>query len=748
MLKKACIALYILTIIVMAAITIVEKYQGSDYVSTFCYGAWWFSLLWALLAAAAILYIIQRRMRRWWLITLHASFVIILLGALLTHLTARRGMVHLRVGEKTNSYLVMKNGETHQRILPFVLVLNDFHIDYHPGTQAAADYASQLSIIDGDKRCDFTVSMNNIYSYNDIRFYQTSYDPDGRGSVLSLNSDPYGIPITYTGYALLFFSLIYMLIDPRGTFRRLLLIFLVFPFSYAYSAPNKHHPSLVEQQKEIHTLPKEVAEQLGELYILYNDRICPLQTYAIDFTQKLCGKSHYGNYTAEQVLTGFIFWGDEWSNEPIIRIKGGDLKSTLELPNHTSANSFFIEAMGGYILGPHIEQYYQGNHDGFHKQAIDIDDRLNLIMELRRGSPLKIFPWTNNSQTEWLAPTDGLPTDMPDNHRQYIANVFTILYQEAMAGNYDRVSDIITKMQKYQMQNAGMSLPSKEKTIAEHLYNKVAFATILFMVNLTLGFISFFFYLLQLKNGRSYTIIRVALQSLFVLSMVTLSCCLALRWIICGRVPMGNGYESMLTMAWFVMLIILLFLTHNTYHNSHTLLGGQKGGVLLLSFGYLLSGFFLLVSHINQMDPQISHIMPVLNSPLLSIHVGIIMMAYALLALTFICALVAFLLPREAEVLAVLSRIFLYPALTTLGLGIFIGAIWANISWGTYWSWDPKETWALITLMVYAVVVHTQSLPVFRKPRVYHAYMLLAFLTLLMTYFGVNYFLGGMHSYA
>ena len=192
MLKKACIALYILTIIVMAAITIVEKYQGSDYVSTYCYGAWWFSLLWALLAAAAILYIIQRRMRRWWLITLHASFVIILLGALLTHLTARRGMVHLRVGEKTNSYLVMKNGETHQRILPFVLILNDFHIDYHPGTQAAADYASQLSIIDGDKRCDFTVSMNNIYSYNDIRFYQTSYDPDGRGSVLSLNSDPYG----------------------------------------------------------------------------------------------------------------------------------------------------------------------------------------------------------------------------------------------------------------------------------------------------------------------------------------------------------------------------------------------------------------------------------------------------------------------------------------------------------------------------------------------------------------------------
>ena len=163
------------------------------------------------------------------------------------------------------------------------------------------------------------------------------------------------------------------------------------------------------------------------------------------------------------------------------------------------------------------------------------------------------------------------------------------------------------------------------------------------------------------------------------------------------------------------------------------------------------------------MDPQITHMMPVLNSPLLSLHVSIIMMSYALVSLTFICGIVALLLKgisklrghrektsiaTQMESLAVLSRIFLYPALTTMGLGIFIGAIWANVSWGNYWSWDPKETWALITFMVYAVVVHTQSLPIFRRPLAYHIYMVLAFLTILMTYFGVNYFLGGMHSYA
>jgi ABC-type transport system involved in cytochrome c biogenesis permease subunit len=203
---------------------------------------------------------------------------------------------------------------------------------------------------------------------------------------------------------------------------------------------------------------------------------------------------------------------------------------------------------------------------------------------------------------------------------------------------------------------------------------------------------------------------------------------------------MSNGYETMLLMAWFIQLITLLL-----YHRFR----------ILLTFGFLLSGFFLLVSHISQMDPQIGRLMPVLNSPLLTIHVSIIMMSFALLSLTFFCGLTALGLrlfkkggDETIAALGMLSRVFLYPALTTLGLGIFIGAIWANISWGTYWSWDPKEVWALITFMVYAVVVHTQSLPVFRKPMAYHIYVTLAFLTILMTYFGVNYILGGMHSYA
>ena len=211
---------------------------------------------------------------------------------------------------------------------------------------------------------------------------------------------------------------------------------------------------------------------------------------------------------------------------------------------------------------------------------------------------------------------------------------------------------------------------------------------------------------------------------------------MALRWIISGTIPMANGYETMLLMAWMIQLMALFL--HRRFP-------------IIITFGLLMSGFFLLVSHISQMDPKISHVMPVLSSPLLSLHVSIIMMAFALLSLTFIIGIFSLVMPKNTELSTQnykLSILFLFPAMTCLGFGIFIGAIWANISWGTYWSWDPKEVWALITFMIYGIALHDKSLPWLRNPKHYHLFMVFAFLTILMTYFGVNYFLGGMHSYA
>lgn len=751
MVKKIIFTLYILVLISMAVATIVEKSQGTDYVHAHYYGAWWFILMWAVIAALGAFYIIKRKVKRASTLALHLSFIIILAGALLTHISAKRGMIHLRIGQPTDSYLMAdEDGEgMKEEKLPFSLCLQNFEAKMHDGTQAVADYSSKFTVVDGNEKSEGLVSMNNIYSHRSYRFYQSSYDEDGKGSVLAINADPFGIPVTYTGYALLFLSLIWMLLDPNGGYRKLLASPLLkkgaLGIALLLSVGNLQAAETGALDHAV--LPKETAEKFGELNILYNDRICPVQTYALDFCKKIYGARSYKGLTAEQVLSGWIFYGDEWAKEPFIRVKSGELKSTLNLPDYCSVSQFFNKDMGGYTIGQYVQEYYNGAQDKFHHQAGDIDGKIQLIMDLRRGVSLKVLPYTFTKNvratkenpfikagtTTWFSPTDKLPYAVEKQHALYITNVFSLLYGDVKAGNIDRVNIFFDKMKKYQQISGGNSLPSSTQYKAERINNAFPFATVLFMVNLTLGFIALFYTIYRMTKKREVKVLDIALPILLVVSFLALTFGLILRWIISGNVPMSNGYESMLTVAWFVMLIAIFM---------------QFRIRLVMVFGFLLSGFFLLVSHINQMDPAIGQMMPVLNSPLLSMHVSIIMMSYALLSLTFICGIMGICMRSHGEELQALSRVFLYPALTCMGFGIFIGAIWANVSWGNYWSWDSKETWALITFMIYAVVVHTQSLPVFRKPLVYHIYITLAFLSIAMTYFGVNYFLTGMHSYA
>ncbi len=719
LLKKVIILVYTLLVVVMAAATIIEKYQGSSLVHSQIYGSWWFSALWALLTAAGVFWLLKRRVRRVGIVALHGALVIILAGALITHLTSRNGLIHLREGESTDSFLSQNEQEGPAiKGLPFSVRLDRFDILYHEGTRTAADYVSRLTVSDGSDSLKATVSMNAIFSRKGVWLYQTSFDEDGRGSYLSVNIDPWGIAVTYIGYALLFLSLIWMLLDPKGTFRRLLRS----PELRKAASAVVVLASLgcATRSEAAPTLSKEQAEEFGKLYVLYNGRICQLQTYAIDFTKKLHGKASYDGYTAEQVLAGFIFYDKEWCEEPVIKVKGGTFKDHFNLDKHVSFNTFFSQE--GYLLGPMLQEYYHGQNDKLHKEVADYDDKLQLILEIRHGTPLKLFPFRSkeaDAGLSWYSPTDRYPADMEKERQEYMRNIFSILFQDVRSGHDARVMDAIGKMQRYQKTYGETSIPTTWQTRAERIYNRIPFATILFMVNLTMAFLSLFF--------RKPALVVMAL------SLVTLTCCILLRWVISGTVPMSNGYETMLLMAWAIETAALIM---------------SKKAPIMVTFGLLMSGLFLLVSHIGQMNANITHIMPVLNSPLLCIHVSVIMLAYALLSITFACGVTALILPRKAAYLQVLSLIFLYPSITALCIGIFTGAIWANISWGTYWSWDPKEVWALITLMVYAVAVHSQSLPSLRKPLRYHLYVVIAFLALLMTYFGVNYFLGGMHSYA
>ncbi len=756
--KTLLFAIYILVVVCMGAATVIEKYMGSDYVASCIYGSWWFVLLWAVLAALSIVYFVRHMTKAWTGIALHMAFVIILIGAFVTHVSSQRGQIHLRKGVFSNQYTIVdKDNKYHEATLPFEIRLDSFEVKYHAGTDAAQDYVSIFTINDDGKTVKGKVSMNKIFSYGSMRLYQASYDNDMLGASLSTNSDPIGIPVTYTGYALLFISLVGMLLDPRGAYRKLLHNkmlkrgALLIAMLFGMYAPNVNGAYAADKSGDVKAryLPQETAEQFGNLFILYNNRICPMQTFAIDFTKKLYGADSYKGLTAEQVLTGWIFWGDDWMNEPMLKIKGGELKNTLQLPDYVSANTFFNKEMGGYTIGPYVKEYYDGNHDKFNTQAVAIDDKIQLLVNLQRGVELKIFPYTQQGKTTWLAPTDEQPQTMSLQNKRFIKSVLALLYSEAEAKNHKQMNEIVGKLQKYQASNAGTSLPTASQVAAERTYNDIPFANNLFMLCLTMGFVTFMYTVAQLcrkcRTGNSFDthadIIIVWLsRGIMLAAFISLSYCEYLRWTISGTLPMANGYETMLFVTWIVMLVSLALSFRFR---------------ILLTCSFLMSGFFLLVSHLSEMDPQITHIMPVLNSPLLSIHVSIIMIGFALLSLTFICGLTAiivrYLNHNSADIMLALqqlSLLFLYPAIATMGIGIFVGAIWANVSWGEYWGWDPKEVWALITFMVYAAALHPKTLPQLHKPIVYHIFMVVAFCTIIMTYFGVNYFLGGMHSYA
>lgn len=749
--KKTVFTLYLIILIVLASATLVEHFVGTARTHELIYGSWWFTLLWAMLVVAGLALLVRRYRKRRLTFTavntvaIHLAFVIILVGALVTHLTARQGIIHLRGDQPTHQMMVMDGAdEEHAETLPFYVRLDQFHVSYHPGTTSPADYATHFSILNGPQTLHATVSMNHIYTFHHYRLYQASYDTDHLGSYLSVNHDPWGIGITYTGYALLFISLLALLLNPHGTFRQLLRsdllrktsLVLLTIFSLGQTLPVR-----AESAVSAPVVSRELASEMGQLYIHYHGRICPLQTFAKDFVTKLHGNSRYCGLDAEQVLTSWMFWPDAWFNEPIIHLKGKQLRQKLHLPEHTSVHAFFPE--GSYVLGPLVQEYQEGHRDALHKAAFDMDGRLQLVMELRRGSSLAIFPHTENNVTRWYSPADELPKDMSPMEQTFVRNVFHVIEQTVTEGKTEQAGLMLTKLRTYQQRNAGQSLPTETQWKAELLYNRWPIASILFMFNLFMGLV-LLHVLIKTTNdplGRFHHIPYrwcVGLsRGLLLLALLSLTFCLVLRGIISDSLPLSNGYDTMLLMAWLVMLSMLV-----------ASFAFRALRLLTCSFGFLLSGFFLLVSHINAMDPAIGPIMPVLNSPLLSVHVSIIMIGFALLALTFACSVTGLLVRNREQMMLLFSRLLLYPAVVALSLGIFIGAVWANISWGNYWTWDPKETWALISLMVYAIPLHASMVKSLQRPRTFHKFMVAAFLTLIMTYFGVNYFLEGMHSYA
>ena len=702
MTKKITLVLYLLLITVLAVATLVEHSLGSAFVAEHIYHSVPFILLWGVLGVCMIFSLWKKTFFQVWpKILLHLSFLVILAGALTTYLTSRKGMMHLRMGEPSFQYM---EGESRLiRSLPFTLELDTFYIDYYPGTDAPADYVSVVRVETHlNPPCKGgLVGSQHIQS-------PSLTGRDGEGLLLSMNNI-----LSHKGYR--FYQSSYdedcrgtwlsVNYDPWGmavTYAGYLMLLIsmtglmVHPRGGFRQLLKKvvsftilfafTSGTFAQETQKLPIIPLEEAEEKTDMQVIYHDRVVPLNTLARDFVKKLYGKDSFSGLTAEQILLSWQRYPQEWAYVPAIKIKSEELRARLGLSGEY-ARMVDLFAQGDYRL----RQWWQTDNDGnkpspLQKAITETDEKVALILMLQRGTLIRPLP-----------------------------------------------------------QDGSVEPLSETRLKAELLYNSIPFTKILFMFNLTLGIILLWTLPLTPPQGRGVNgsakhftpspwgrsgwgpKAGMGFALLFHLSGYLL------RWYIGGRIPLSNGYETMQFLALCIMAFALL--VSRRYRQA-------------LGFGFLLSGFTLLVSYLGEMNPQITPLMPVLVSPWLSLHVSVIMMAYALFAFILLNGVWALCVPREAERLMTYSRLMLYPAVFLLTAGIFIGAVWANVSWGRYWGWDPKEVWALITMLIYALPLHADSLPWFRKPRFFHIYTIAAFLSVLITYFGVNFFLGGMHSYA
>ena len=716
-------SLYTLLVVCMGFSTIVEKFFGKDYVSEVIYDSWWFAALWALTAIVSMLYLIRKKVyRRFAVMMLHTSFIVILIGAMTTHVTSREGTLHLRKGEAVAAFT---DNEGVACALPFDICLKDFEIVHYPGTDAVMDYKAHIIVDSNGTEEEACISMNNIGKFADYRFYQSSYDADGQGTVLLVAFDPYGIAITYTGYLLLLAGLILTMCSRHSRIRQLLRI--------------ASRPALTMlvlclccgQARAGETVDKEIADEMGQVAVLYNGRICPLNTAATDFVTKLCGKSTWQGMSANEIFLNWTIFYTEWEKRTIIKVKDREVQKILGINGKWACVRDFYTSQNDYKLKDKISDVSLS--ESTRKAIRETDEKIQVVTMFYNSELLRIFPLSNHGVIEWHKPgSTELPQDVGEAEFQFINHIMDHLVMSILAKDVTKAKSIIAKIRVYQKEKAQDILPSGALMQAEIINNRLLSATWSVFVCLIFSLLFCVMFFSRRPDRR----MRISHTVFVLLLTIYITLLIALRWWISGHVPMSNGFETMLFMAWISMLLTLTLTRHFP---------------VMKAFGPVVSSFCLLVAMLASGNPQITQLMPVLQSPLLTFHVVFVMLAYAILAIITLIAIQCLALrlrTSEMERMTALSQFLLYPAVAFLAIGIFIGAVWANVSWGTYWSWDPKETWALITLMVYAIPLHQSSLWQSRKPRSYHWFVLLSFLTVLMTYFGVNYFLSGMHSYA
>ena len=685
----------------LAAATFMEKFHGPAYAQMHIYHAPWMILLWAAVAVTAVIVAVQNKAwKRPVVLILHSSLLIILIGAMTTHVFSQSGVLEMKPGVTYSSF---KSDKDPADIisLPFSIKLSQFTVETYPGGMMPMDFVSKVTVTDKDGTSyDDVISMNNILKHKGYRFYQADFTPDLQGSTLAVSHDPWGVGFTYAGYLLLLVSMIGFFFQKGSNFRTVLrrvmqasvLAVGLFLFSSCHSERSEES---VSEESLPKVLPEEVADAFGDLYVYYGDRVCPLSTQTRDYCLKAYGKASWNGFSANQVVSGWLFYYSWWRGVPF-RVKAKDRGTPREAE----------------------------------KGAIQ--------RSASSGAAFKLFPVADaEGQFTWYSCADALPPEVigDEAHWTFIRKVLDVVDEAVEAEDWPEAVRLLGKIKAYQEKNAGAVLPSPSKVKAERLWGRLARPMVPFMASLTLGILLFILSGALLSRGKKTPRwLQQAVAAFSLLLWLYLTLTIGLRWYVSGHGPYAGTYNVMMLMAWLSTTAMLLL---------------YRRFPLIQPLGFILAGFTMLQASMAGANPQITHLMPVLQSPLLSIHVLSMMISYTLFGLVALNGMMGLAVPGKAakEMLRDVSLVVLYPAVFLITLGTFLGAVWANISWGSYWGWDPKETWALITLLVYSFALHGSSLKPFRNPRFFHLYTILAFVSVLITYFGVNLLLGGMHAY-
>lgn len=678
--------------------------------------------------------------------------------------------------------------------LPFSIKLNDFVAEKYPGTEKSySAFKSKIEIQDKELSKTFTdsVFMNHILDYREFRFFQASFDEDEKGTVLSVNHDFWGTWITYIGYFLLYFALMAILFDKNTRFNDLkvkvdkirakkaaLTVFLFFfglvgfaqdnhtnhdghnhgtePHQHDTSVQKPKMPTVAESLKEIkkYMVSPEHAEKFGRLVIQdVKGRMKPVNTFSSELLRKISKNDKFEGYTSDQVLISMNQFPEFWYQIPIIHLERGNdsIRKIIGVDKEAKYAPLisFFDDFGNYKLQKQTDEAYKEVvPNKFQKDFIAADNKVNLLYSAISGQILRFFPLPKDANNKWAS---FLELQHPTKtNLDIVKNIIPFYFSEAarasQSKNYKNAESLLKGLSDYQKKFGGKVMLSEDKLEAEIQYNKYDIFKKLYTYYALVGILMFIFVIVQIFNKKKWVnyVVKFFHGTIILLFLLHLAG-LIVRWYISGHAPWSDAYESMIYVAWATMFFGVAF--------------GRKSELTVASTAFV-TAMVLWVAHLNWMDPSIANLVPVLNSYWLMIHVAVIVGSYGPFTLAMILGLVSLFLmiftnkknkskmELNIKEITYINELALTVGLVMLTIGNFLGGQWANESWGRYWGWDPKETWALISIMIYAFVIHARFVPALRGLFAYNFMSVLAFASILMTYFGVNFHLSGLHSYA